>query len=93
MTKKKEKNSINRRQFLGYSALGIVGLTILPSWRIADGTRIAPSDRVILGFIGVGRQGISDFVSFSKCPGVQVVACADVDQLKRERFKNRVETW
>ncbi len=49
MTKKKEKNSINRRQFLGYSALGIVGLTILPSWRIADGTRIAPSDRVILG--------------------------------------------
>ena len=92
MEKIKNK-SINRRQFLSYSALGIAGLTILPSWRMADGTRIAPSDRVVMGFIGLGRQGISDFRSFSRCPGVQVVACADVDQLKRLRFKNRVEEW
>lgn len=90
---KKKNGIINRRQFLGYSALGIAGLTILPSWRTADGRRIAPSDRIVLGFIGVGRQGISDFRSFSICPGVQVAACADVDQLKRERFKGKVEAW
>ncbi|NMB49413.1 MAG: Gfo/Idh/MocA family oxidoreductase [Bacteroidales bacterium] len=93
MRSEKEKKVINRRQFLGYSALGLAGLTILPSWRMADGKRIPPSDRVVLGFIGVGRQGVSDFYSFSECPGVQVVACADVDQLKRERFKNKVEAW
>ena len=91
--KEKETKNQSRRQFLGYSALGLAGLTILPSWTMANGTRIAPSDRVVLGFIGLGRQGISDFNSFSKCPGVQVVACCDVEQLKRERFKSKVEAW
>jgi len=91
--KEKETKNQSRRQFLGYSALGLAGLTILPSWTMANGTRIAPSDRVVLGFIGSGRQGVSDFNSFSKCPGVQVVACCDVEQLKRERFKSKVEAW
>lgn len=89
----KKEEGLSRRKFLGYSALGLTGLTILPSWTMASGERIAPSDRVVLGFIGVGRQGCSDFGSFSGCPGVQVVACCDVEQLKRERFKKRVETW
>lgn len=91
--KKSERESLSRRKFLGYSALGLTGLTILPSWTMATGEHIAPSDRVVLGFIGVGRQGCSDFNSFSKCPGVQVVACCDVEQIKRERFKKRVEAW
>lgn len=90
---KKEKENLSRRRFLGYSAIGLTGLTILPSWTMASGERIAPSDRVVLGFIGVGRQGMSDFNSFSKCPGIQVVACCDVDQIKRERFKKRAEGW
>jgi len=86
-------NHLNRRQFLGYSTLGLAGLTILPSWTLANGTRLAPSDRVVLGFIGLGRQGCSDFESFSSCPGVQVVAGCDVDSIKRERFKQKVEAW
>jgi predicted dehydrogenase len=86
------KKEISRRKFLGYSALGLAGLTILPSWTV-DGVRIAPSDRVVLGFIGLGQQGLSDFYSFSSCPGVQVAAGCDVDSLKRTRFKNRVEAW
>lgn len=86
------KKEISRRKFLGYSALGLAGLTILPSWKI-DGVRIAPSDRVVLGFIGLGQQGLSDFYSFSKCPGVQVAAGCDVESLKRTRFKNRIEAW
>ena len=91
--KNRNTNHLSRRQFLGYSALGLTGLTILPSWTLADGTRMAPSDRVVLGFIGVGQQGVSDFRSFSQCPGVQVAAGCDVDSLKRERFKRRVEAW
>ncbi len=92
MTNKKMEH-LSRRRFLGYSALGLAGLTILPSWALADGTRLAPSDRVVLGFIGLGQQGCSDFSSFSSCPGVQVVAGCDVDSIKRERFKKRVEAW
>ncbi|HNX56993.1 MAG TPA: hypothetical protein PKO30_15475, partial [Prolixibacteraceae bacterium] len=59
--KQDSNNGLNRRDFLGLSALGLTGLTILPSWTTADGTRIAPSDRVVMGFIGLGQQGINDF--------------------------------
>lgn len=90
---KNKSTNLNRRKFLSYSALGLTGLTILPSWVMANGKRISPSDRVVLGFIGLGRQGISDFNSFTGCPGVQVAACCDADNLKRIRFKNKVEAW
>ena len=90
--KENSKKGITRREFLGFSALGLAGLTILPSWAV-NGVRIAPSDRVVLGFVGLGQQGLSDFKSVSTCPGVQVAACCDVDSLKRERFKRHVEAW
>lgn len=90
--KKLNKNQINRRKFLGLSALGLTGLTVLPSWTI-NGKKIAPSDRVVLGYIGAGRQALSDFTSFSSVPGVQVAAVCDVDTMKQLRFKKRVEDW
>lgn len=89
---KDSSNQLNRRKFLGLSALGLTGLTILPSWTI-QGVKVAPSDRVVMGFIGAGRQALSDFTSFSSVPGVQVVACCDVDTMKQVRFKQRVEEW
>lgn len=92
MKKEEKRTSISRRQFLGYSALGLAGLTILPSWA-QNGLRIAPSDRVVMGFIGLGRQGLGDFRGFAGCPGIQVVACSDVDTIKIERFQKRVMDW
>ena len=57
---KKSNKGMGRRNFLGLSALGLTGLTILPSWTI-NGIRTAPSDRVVMGFIGLGQQALSDF--------------------------------
>ena len=88
----KLKEGINRREFLGLSALGLASLTILPSWTM-QGVRIAPSDRVVMGFIGLGRQGLGDFRSFSGAPGLQVAACSDVDSIKLTRFQNAVTAW
>ena len=88
----KEQKKISRRQFLTKTATGIAGFMILPSF-IVDGIRIAPSDRVVIGFVGLGQQGCSDFRSFSACPGVQVAACCDVDSMKRERFRRYVTKW
>lgn len=88
----KKNKEISRREFINYSALGLAGLTIIPSWSRA-GVRIPPSDRVVLGFIGLGRQGLSDFRGFAGCPGVQVAACCDVDTMKVTRFQNRVKEW
>jgi predicted dehydrogenase len=39
----------------------------------------APSERIRLGFIGVGRQGTANLKGLLKRPGVEVVALADVD--------------
>ena len=89
---KNNKKNMTRREFIGFSALGLASLTILPSWSI-NGVRIAPSDRVVLGFIGLGRQGISDFHSFTNCPGVQVAAGSDVDTIKNDRLVRTVSAW
>jgi len=89
---KHTSKKVTRREFLGLSALGLTGLTILPSWTM-NGVKVAPSDRIYLGFIGLGRQGISDFHSFSQCPGVQVVAGSDADSIKNDRFRNVVKAW
>jgi len=90
--KKKKNKALSRRKFMGLSALGISSFTILPSFTI-NGVRIAPSDRVVLGVIGCGQQGLNDFGGFSSVPGVQVAACCDVDSMKQMRFKKRVEAW
>ncbi len=90
--KENPKKGISRREFLSYSALGLAGLTILPSWAM-NGVRVAPSDRVVLGFIGLGQQALSDFAGFANCPGVQVAACSDVDTMKMERFRRRIQQW
>ena len=90
--KEESQSGMNRRDFLCATAAGLTSFMILPSWKV-DGVRIAPSDRVVLGFVGLGRQGISDFHSFSSCPGVQVAACCDVDSIKRERFRRIVTKW
>ncbi len=92
MKKNDTQTAMDRRKFLGLSALGLTGLTILPSWKV-NGAGFAPSDRVTLGFIGLGQQGLSGFASFGSVPGVQVAACCDVDSMKQVRFMNRVKTW
>ena len=87
-----KQKALTRREFLSLSALGLASLTILPSYSI-NGIHIAPSDRVVMGFIGMGRQGISDLQSVSNCPGVQIAAGSDVDSMKRDRFCKVVSAW
>ena len=74
--KENTKKGVTRREFLGLSALGLASLTILPSWAV-NGVRIAPSDRVVLGFVGLGQQGLSDFKSFSTCPEIGRASCRE----------------
>ena len=90
--KEKKTKKMNRRDFVGLSALGVGAFTILPSY-VLGGKHIAPSDRVVIGFIGCGQQGLNDFGGFASVPGVQVAACCDVDSMKQVRFKQRVEAW
>jgi predicted dehydrogenase len=90
--KEKTNKGLNRRDFLGLSAIGLTGLTILPSY-VINGIRVAPSDRILMGTIGLGRQALSDFRGFAGAAGLQVVACCDVDTIKQQRYKKTVEEW
>jgi predicted dehydrogenase len=81
-------NSFSRRHFLGTSLLGAAGITLLPNLSFGSN---APSDRIRLGFIGVGRQSLGLARNLMKFPNVEVVAGCDVYGLKRLRFEMMVK--
>jgi predicted dehydrogenase len=91
---KKNKGIFSRRKFLGTSLLGATGLSFLPKIAFAKKDQISTSEdihQIRLGFIGVGRQAMGILNGMMRIPGVEVLACADVYEIKRERFKLRVE--
>jgi len=74
---------ISRRQFvkgLGLAA-GIAGFpTIIPASALGKAGRPAPSDRIVMGFIGLGSMGTGNLHGFISKPEVQVVAVCDVNR-------------
>jgi predicted dehydrogenase len=68
--------TINRRDFIRKSALGALGLTLLPSF-ISKG---APSDTLRVAHIGLGGMGNQHMKWFAGLPDVDIVALCDVDQ-------------
>ncbi len=74
----------SRRQFVKRSAAAVAGAFVLPqiipSSVFGMGGRIAPSDRIVIGSIGTGSQGMSNMRDFLKLKdAVQFVAVCDVD--------------
>ena len=67
---------INRRDFIRKSALGALGLTLLPSF-ISKG---APSDKLRVAHVGLGGMGNQHMNWFAALPDVDIVALCDVDQ-------------
>ena len=85
------KSSTSRRGFLkGIIAAGIAPYFIRSTALGADG-RPAPSNRIVMGFIGVGGQGTGDMGGFLGFPEVQGVAVCDVREANRLRAKSIVD--
>ena len=80
-------SSISRRRFLLQAAVATSAPFILPSWA----AQTAPSDRITLGFIGLGVQGRGLLGGFLGRSTTQVVAVCDVDTNRREDGRKRVE--
>jgi predicted dehydrogenase len=49
----------------------------------------APSNRITIGVIGAGIQGILNLRAFSSKPGARVIAVCDVDLMRREEARKR----
>src|SRR6266498_351748 len=73
-----------RRQFLRQSATALVGAwtvpLIVPASSLGNGEKVAPSERITLGIIGTGNQGLNDLRGFLRDMRVQVVAVCDVNR-------------
>jgi hypothetical protein len=53
---------------------------------------VAPSNRIVLGAIGIGNRGFYDLGCFLEEPDVQFVAVCDVKAARRELVKKRADT-
>ena len=72
-----------RRDFIK-SALTVSGIGAIAPFHILRAAEVPPSERITLGFIGLGRNGRSHVNNFCKHPEVQGVAVCDVDTIRRE---------
>lgn len=82
----------NRRTFLAsqLAAAAAAPMAVLPATVFGrQGT--PPSERVTLGFIGIGAMGSGHLRCFLGFDDVQVLACCDVDRWRREHAKSVVE--
>jgi predicted dehydrogenase len=89
-------NKSSRRDFVKRSVSVVAGAfvipQILPSSAFGMGRRIAPSDRIVIGSIGLGSQGTSNLKDFLKLKsGLQFVAVCDVDKLHLASAKETID--
>jgi predicted dehydrogenase len=80
-----------RRRFLktAFSAAGtvVIAPTIIPSSALGRDGASAPSERVILGGIGIGNRGTYDLGCFLEQKDVRFVAVCDVKEARRTAVK------
>jgi len=85
------KQQVTRRSFLKGLAAASAFPIVIPATAIGGEGRTAASDRIVMGFVGVGGQGSGDMGGFLSFPQVQGVAVCDVDKNQRDRAKNTVD--
>jgi predicted dehydrogenase len=90
------ENKSSRREFFKQSATAVIGVIVLPqiipSSALGMGGRLAPSDRIVMGAIGVGSQGSSNMRNFlRRTKDVQFIAVCDVDTSFQARAKNSID--
>ena len=77
---------ISRRDLLRATAAAVPW--VIPASAYGAAGRAAPSNRITLGFIGVGAMGRVHLARFLNYPQVQVLAVCDVDRWRREDTQN-----
>jgi predicted dehydrogenase len=85
-----------RREFVKRTAAVAAGVfvipEIIPSSVLGMGGRTAPSDRVVIGSIGTGSQGMANMKDFLRLKdAVRFVAVCDVDAIRLAKAKETVD--
>ena len=87
---RKSSNSSTRRHFLKSAAALSAFPYIIPSSVLGMNGLTAPSNRVNIGFIGVGGQG-SGHLNNTYQDTIQTIAVCDVDTDRRENARSRID--
>ncbi|HOK89503.1 MAG TPA: Gfo/Idh/MocA family oxidoreductase [Candidatus Hydrogenedentes bacterium] len=93
MVSKRDKNrkmGMSRRGFLKAACAAAAGPWIIPGRALGLDGAVAPSNRITVGFIGMGRMARGHLDGFLQDPECQVLAICDVERYRRERQANRV---
>ena len=77
MNTQKDISSVTRRGFLKCAAV-VAAPLVVPGSVLGLNGAVAPSNRITMGFIGVGNQGTNDMRNFLRDDRVQVIAVCDV---------------
>jgi hypothetical protein len=80
----KPSKRINRRQFIGSATAASLAFTIVPRHVIGGKNFTAPSDKVTLGYIGCGTQGMREMAQLITNPKVQIVAVCDPNKFSTD---------
>ncbi len=90
-----KKHLVPRRQFLKTSvatgAAAAIAPTIIPSSAIGRDGATPPSERIVVGGIGIGNRGLYDLGCFLEQKDVQFAAVCDVKETRRVLVKKRVD--
>ena len=91
---KKATSRVGRRAFLkqASAAAAVVAFpTIIPSSALGADGRMPPSERINLGFIGIGKQMRGHLHTFAHMDEVQILALCDVESRRLADAKNQLE--
>jgi predicted dehydrogenase len=97
------KSALTRRHFIKKATCALTGTLgfpyVIPSSVLGRSGKMAPSNRITMGFIGMGGQGIGNMTGndYSNIPGgfmgkseVRAVAVCDVDTKRRMKARDMV---
>jgi predicted dehydrogenase len=90
-----QKVQLNRRRFLKRAAQAGALLAmpyVIPGTALGKNGAVAPSERIVLGGIGIGGRGGYDLGCFLHEPDVQFVAVCDVKANRRKAVKDMADT-
>jgi hypothetical protein len=92
--KKTQPTQINRRDFLKQSLLASAALAapnVIPASALGRDGAVAPSERIVMGGIGIGGRGSHDLGWLMGETDTQFVAVCDVRKERREAVKKIVD--
>ena len=72
-----KSKKVTRREFLGTATAASIGLTVVPRQVLGGPGYIAPSDKLTIGYIGCGTQGLREMASLITNPSIQIVSVCD----------------